>query len=113
MVSIANYTISCLLCPPSARLLTIIFVSCDVLCSELLIEGLPFQRAKENWIMESKQQVAGYEDQLGFAPNKNKKETQQQRHAREEDLLEEQDVASTQHIKRKGSRREEMFDLQQ
>ena len=77
---------------------------------ELLIEGLPFQRAKENWIMESRQRVAGYEEQLGFTPNKNKLETREQRHAREEDLLEEQDVAGTQHMKRKGSRRHELFD---
>ena len=79
---------------------------------ELLIEGLPFQRAKENWIMESKQLLAGYEDQLGFAPSKTRRETQQQRHAREDQLLEEQDVAGTQHIKKKGSRKEELFDLQ-
>ena len=83
------------------------------MCAELLIEGLPFQRAKENWIMESKQLLAGYEDQLGFTPNQSKRETREERHAREEDLLEEQDVASTQHIKaRKGSRKGEMFELQ-
>ena len=56
--------------------------------------------------------VAGYEDQLGFAPSATKRETQQQRYAREDDLLEEQDVAGTQHIKRKGSRREEIFDVE-
>ena len=77
-----------------------------------MVEGLPFQRAKENWIMESKQMLAGYEDQLGFAPNKARKETAQQRHEREDELLDAPDVASTQHIKtRKGSRREELFDI--
>ena len=81
---------------------------------ELLLEGLPFQRAKENWIMESKQLLAGYEDQVGFKPSDTKRETAQERHAREEEWLDEQDVASTQHIKaRKGSRKDDMFELQE
>ena len=103
--------------PSSARprccSLTSVSVSSAACVAELLVEGMPFQRAKENWIMESRQLLAGYEDELGFAPNKNKLESREQRHAREEGLLEQQDVAGTSHIKRKGVKREEAVDLQE
>jgi len=70
---------------------------------ELIIEGLPFQRAKQQWIAETKQRLTGYEQLLGYGQVKTK-ENKQQRHQVEEELLKPQQEFGTSHQKRKGSK---------
>ena len=61
---------------------------------ELIIEGLPYPRAKDNWIMHAKQALTGYEDQLT---------TKADRHLAEEALLQHEEHHATKAIARKRS----------